>query len=145
MRNPISVGILAGLAVNLLEVELPSLLETPVAMVGVMAIPLMLMAFGVSLRLDALPGKGPHAFELWSIQAIKIVLMPAVAYLVGLAFGLDRPQLFAVCVIAALPTAQNVFVISARYNVREILARDAVFWSTILKVPTIVLISALLG
>ena len=110
-----------------------------------MAIPMLLMAFGVSLWLSPLPGKGPHSFELWVTMAIKLLLMPLAAIGIGMLFGLARHELFAVAVIAALPTAQNVFVISARYRVREMLARDAVFWSTILTVPTIVAISALLG
>ncbi|WP_040160934.1 AEC family transporter [Nigerium massiliense] len=144
-RNPITVGILAGLAVNLLHVPVPPVLATPVAMVGGMAVPLMLIAFGVSLRLEPLPGKGPHVVELWIIEAIKIIVMPAVAIAAGVAFGLPRDQLYAVAVIAALPTAQNVYVISQRYRVRERLARDAVFWSTLLTTPTIVALSAVLG
>lgn len=144
-RNPITAGILAGLAVNLLHLQLPEMVASGVSMVGQMAIPMMLMAFGVSLRLSPLPGKGPHSFELWVTMAIKLLLMPLAAIGIGMLFGLARHELFAVAVIAALPTAQNVFVISARYRVREMLARDAVFWSTILTVPTIVAISALLG
>lgn len=144
-RNPITVGILLGLAVNLLDLSLPGWLMGSLELVGGMAIPMMLVAFGVSLRLDPLPGRGPHVRELWVIQLIKVVLMPAVACGLALAAGLPQGDVFAVTVIAALPTAQNVYVISSRYAVRERLARDSVFWSTILSVPSIVAISALLG
>ncbi len=145
-KNPITVGILAGLAVRLLGVEVPSLLMTPISMVGGMAVPLMLLSFGASLRLDPRPGKGPHVVELWVIQAIKILLHPLIAFTIGwLAFGLGRYDLLAVTVIAALPAAQNVFVIATRYGVQEALARDGVFWSTFLSMGSIFVIAALLA
>jgi malonate transporter and related proteins len=48
-------------------------------------------------------------------------------------------------VIAALPAAQNIYVIASRYDVGELLARDSIFTSTMLSVPTITLIAAPLG
>lgn len=144
-RNPITVGILLGLAVNLSGVRLPDWLGSGISMVGGMAVPMMLIAFGISLRLDPLPGAGPHAREVWTLQLLKIVVMPALAIGAGALLGLDRYELFAVGVIAALPTAQNIFVISSRYHVAMPVARDCVFWSTILTVPAIVGLSVVLG
>ena len=46
---------------------------------------------------------------------------------------------------AALPAAQNIYVIASRYEVGELLARDSIFISTMLSVPTITLIAGLLG
>lgn len=145
VRNPITVGILLGLAVNVLGLEVPEVLWTPTAMVGGMAVPLMLLAFGASLRLDPLPGAGPHVRELWVVQAIKVVLHPLVAWALGrYAFGLAPADVFAVTIIAALPTAQNVFVIASRYGVRTRLARDAVFWSTLLTIVSITAVATVL-
>ncbi|SMO43222.1 AEC family transporter [Propioniciclava tarda] len=145
LRNPITVGILAGLLVNLTQPPLPSWLLDAVAMVGATAVPLMLIAFGISLRLDPLPGRGAHAGEVWAIQAIKLIVMPAVAWGVGRLLGLPPAGLMAVTVIAALPSAQNIFVIASRYRVALPVARDALFWSTILTVPVITAISAWLS
>lgn len=60
-------------------------------------------------------------------------------------FGLSGHELLAVTVIAALPSAQNIYVIAARYEVGELLARDSIFTSTLLSVPVITLIAGLLG
>nr|NLI51241.1 AEC family transporter [Propionibacterium sp.] len=144
-RNPITAGILLGLVVNLAHLKLPEWLAGGIGMVGGMAVPMMLIAFGVSLRLDPLPGAGPHASEVWTLQALKILVMPALAIGSGALLGLGRPELFAVGVIAALPTAQNIFVISSRYHESMPVARDCVFWSTILTVPAILALSVLLG
>ena len=48
-------------------------------------------------------------------------------------------------VIGGLPAAQNIFVIASRYEVATLLARDAIFASTMLAVPGITLIAALLS
>ena len=137
-RNPITLGTLAGLAVNLLGWTVPPLLLQPLGMVAGLAVPCMLIAFGVSLRLDPRPGIGPHARELVLVSIVKVVLHPALALGIGALLGLSVPQLLAVTVLAALPTAQNVYLISGRYQVQHRLARDAVFVSTLASVPVII-------
>lgn len=139
VRNPITVGTLAGLAINALHVEVPDGVWTPIDMVGAMAVPAMLIAFGISLRLDPLPGRGPHARELALVTPIKVLVHPAIAFALGAwMFHLGTSELLAVTVIAALPTAQNIYLISSRYHVRTLLARDAIFVSTLASVPVIV-------
>ena len=146
LRNPLTVGILLGVAANLTGVTVPGALATPIAMVGDMMVPLMILAFGASLRLNPLPGKGPHRTEAWVIQVIKIVVHPLAAYLLARhALGLAPHDVYAVTVIAALPCAQNVFTIANRYGTAELLARDSVFWSTLFTVPSILAITALVG
>lgn len=145
LRNPITTAVLIAVVVNLAGVRMPELLMAPIDMVGAMAVPAMLLAFGVSLRLDPLPGRGGHAREVGLIQLAKIVVHPLVAWGLGVCFGLSRPELLAVTVIAALPTAQNIYVIASRYDVGEMLARDAIFVSTMLSVPAITLAAGLLG
>lgn len=144
-RNPITIGILAGLVVNLLGVEVPSVVMQPIDMIAGIALPLMLLAFGVSLRLDPLPGKGPHRAPMWIAVALKVVVHPFAAWAIGTAMGLAGTDLYAVVILGALPTAQNVYVTASRYAQGELLARDSVFWSTILSVASLLVIAALLG
>ncbi len=47
-------------------------------------------------------------------------------------------------VLSALPTAQNIFVHATRYDRGVVLARDAIFLTTVLSVPVIFVITALL-
>lgn len=145
VRNPITVGILAGLATNLAGVQLPAPLMRPVDMIGAISVPLMLLAFGVSLRLDPMPGRGGNQPETWSVVALKTVVHPLVAWALGTLFGLSGHELYAVTVLGALPAAQNVHVIATRHRQSELMARDAVFWSTILSVGTLLTIAALLA
>lgn len=139
LRNPITVGTVAGLVVNLLHVEVPGVVWQPIEMVGQVTVPAMLIAFGISLRLDPLPGRGPDVGELALVAPIKVLLHPALALALGAGvFHLRPGDLLAVTVIAALPTAQNIYLIASRYHVRTLLARDAIFVSTLASIPVIV-------
>jgi predicted permease len=48
-----------------------------------------------------------------------------------------------VTVLAALPTAQNVFLYGQRFATGLVLARDAIFLSTVLCAPALLLIAVL--
>ncbi len=73
-------------------------------------------------------------------------MQPIAAYLIGAyAVGLVGHDLLAVTVIAALPTAQNVFTLAMRYERGVILARDTIFVATLLSVPVILGITWLLA
>lgn len=146
LRNPLAVGSLVGLALALTHVTLPLAVAAPLNLVAGMAVPSMLLAYGVSLRLGPRPGAGEPAAQVGALVVLKLVLQPVTAYLVGAYLvGLVGHDLLAVTVIAALPTAQNVFLFATRYQRGVVLARDAIFLSTILSVPAIVLITWLLS
>lgn len=146
LTNPLTVGSLVGLALAMTGTSLPTLIYDPLVLVGGMAVPAMLLAYGVSLRFGPLPGTGASAVEIACITALKVVVQPVAAYLVArFALGLDDAALFAVTVLAALPTAQNIFVHATRYDRGVVVARDAIFLTTALSVPALLVISALLA
>ncbi len=146
VRNPITIGSLIGLALAATGVDLPAAVQDPLALLGGMAVPAMLLAYGVSLRLGPLPGRGVPAADLAITVALKMVVQPLAAYAVGrVALGLEGDALLAVTVLSALPTAQNVFIIASRYDRAVLLARDAILLSTLASVPVIVAITALVA
>jgi len=144
-RNPITVAVAVGVLLRVTNLQLPDVLGSAVDSVGKMAVPLMLLAFGVSLRVDPMPGKGSPAAELWVVQGIKLLLQPVGAYaLATWVFHLDAHSVLAVTVLASLPAATVVHIIATRYRSAEQLARDSVLWSTILCVPVVIAVSGLL-
>ncbi len=146
LRTPLTVGSLLGLTLSLTDVRLPRLVDEPLGLVGAMAVPAMLIAYGVSLRLGPRPGSGGSAPVLALIVTLKLVVQPVVAYTVGrFALGMDGAPLLAVTVLAALPAAQNIFVIAVRYDRSTVLARDAVFATTVLSVPAVAVAAAVVG
>lgn len=144
--NPLTVGTMIGLALAVTGRTLPAAIEDPLELIGGMAVPAMLLAYGVSLRLGPRPGHGTSVAEIGYITVLKVVVQPACAYLIArFAFGLGDTSLLAVTVIAALPSAQNIFVHATRYGRAEVVARDSIFLTTVLSVPTLFVIAALLA
>ena len=143
--NPLTVGSLVGLLLAVTGADLPGAVEDPLVLIGGMAVPSMLLAYGVSLRLGPRPGHGTSTAEIGYITVLKLVVQPVAAYVAGRALlHLDDRALFAVTVLAALPTAQNIFVHATRYGRAEVLARDSIFVTTLLSVPAIAAVAALL-
>lgn len=146
LRNPLAVGSLLGLALALTGIKLPMIINAPLTLIGGMAVPSMLLVFGISLRLGPRPGAGEPPIQIGTLVLIKLIVQPIVAYLVGAyVVGLTGHNLLAVTVIAALPTAQNVFTFAMRYDRGVILARDTIFVATLLSVPVILVITWLLA
>jgi predicted permease len=145
-RNPLAVGSLIGLLLALTGIKLPVFLSAPLTLVGGIAVPSMLLAYGISLRLGPPPGAGEPTIQIATLATLKLVVQPIVAYLIGAyAVGLAGHNLLAVTVIAALPTAQNIFTFALRYDRGVILARDMIFVTTLLSVPVILIITWLLA
>lgn len=139
--NPITAGALLGLLLSVTGTALPALIMAPVSMVANLAVPAMLLAFGVSLRLGQRPGRAIG--RVVTLALLKIVAMPFAALLIGVAMGLGGHELFSVVVMAALPTAQNIFTYSLRYDRAVYLTRDTIFVTTMATVPAILLVTVL--
>lgn len=145
-RNPLVLGSLGGLIVALAGWEIPPLVHEPLQLVANAAVPIILISFGMSLHGQrVLTTRGTRRDALVA-TALKLVIMPAAAYLLGrFAFGLEGHALYVVVVLAALPTAQNVFNYAQRYGVGYVLTRDAVFLTTVGCVPVLFAAALLLG
>lgn len=146
VTNPLTIASFAGLLLATTDKALPHLVQAPLELVGGMAVPAMLIAYGVALRLGPLPGRGVTPRALATVTSLKMVVQPVAAYVVGrFGVGLEGHDLFAVTLLSALPTAQNVFVVAMRYDRAVLLARDAIFVSTLASAPVAVGIAALLA
>jgi predicted permease len=144
--NPIIIGSLLGVLVSVSGLELPAIVIDPVQLIGQAAVPLMLIAYGLSLHGQRMFEPGTGLRDVLFASVLKLFAMPAIAWAVGaFVFGLEGRELYAVTVLAALPTAQNVFNFAQRYETAEIVARDTVFLTTVGSVPVLFGISLLLG
>lgn len=145
VRNPLLIASILGLALALSGLELPEPVMAPFELVGAGAVPVLLLTFGMSLHGSRVLAPGTARRDVILASAIKLVVMPLVAWLAGrFLFGLDGHALFVVVVLAGLPAAQNVFNYAQRYGRGVVLARDVVLITTVLSIPVLVLVAALL-
>ena len=82
---------------------------------------------------------------MWLATGLKTLGAPALAYTLGRAAGLAGDALLAPVVVAALPSAQNVFVYAMRYGRAVALAREVILLTTITSVVVVVVLTAVLG
>ncbi|GAA4399969.1 AEC family transporter [Fodinibacter luteus] len=144
--NPLTIGTLVGLLLSVTGWQLPPIVADPVELIGAMAVPGMLLAYGIALRLGPGFGGVVPAAELALTSSLKLAVQPLVAYAVAHhALGLTGHPLLAVVVCSSLPTAQNIFVHATRYDRSTTLARDTILVTTIGAVPIITLVVWLLG
>lgn len=144
LTNPIIVGTLAGLVLAALPWELPDVVYGPFELVGATAAPLALLTFGMSLAVPAADRERAPRTDLTLAVVLRSVVHPAFAALVATAFGLDGEARLAVVAMAALPTAQNVLVYAIQYGRGQALARDAGLVTTLLALPVLLVVTALL-
>lgn len=146
LRNPMLIASALGALVSALEIELPDPVLAPLEILGGAAVPLMLLAFGISLRGERPLQPGSGRKEVALAVLLKSLIMPVVAFaLARFAFGLDEQLVYACTVMAALPSAQNMYQYALRYDRATLITRDIVLLTTFGSLPVMLLIAWLLG
>jgi len=147
VRNPVLIGTAAGVLLAATGWQLPELVLEPIRLIGGAAVPSMLIAFGISLNGSRpLRADGGRRTDVVTASAFKLFLQPLLAWLLAhFVLGMDGDLLFAAVVLAALPTAQNVFVTAARYERGIVIAKDTVLLTTIMAVPAMMVLAWLLA
>lgn len=145
-RNPMIIATLLGAVMAALHVKLPEPVMAPLTLLGGAAVPVVLLAFGMSLRGSRMLGGAGHTAEILTATALKSAGMPLVAYLLGrFLFNLDQHMLLGVVLMAALPPAQNVFLFASRYGRGLAVARETILLSTAAAAPALILVVWLLA
>lgn len=145
-KNPMIVGSLAGLMCALFDLRLPQPLADPIDLIAGASIPAMLIAFGISLvGSKPLEASGGRRADTLVATAMKLVFQPVVAWVLAVwVFHLESESVFAAVIMAALPTAQNIFVTASRYERGIVLAKDTVLLTTIVAVPAMMVVPLIL-
>lgn len=151
LHQPLLIGSLLGILVSLLNARfgfsiVPNFIRDPISMIGDAAVPMILMAFGMSLHgTKPLQNKG-NIPAIFTVAALKNIVMPIIAFLLAyFVMGFRGTVLYGCVVLAALPTGQNVYNYAARYNVGMTFARDGILISTMTSPIFIAIIAALLS
>jgi malonate transporter len=144
-RNPMIIASFIGVALSWTGLEPPDVLWEPLLLLGGAAVPLVLLAFGMSLRGSSPLTNRAHRADVITATVLKSIIMPVIAYCTAaLVFRLDDELVFGAVLMAALPTAQNVFMFASRYDQGVTTARDVVLLSSAGAVPVLLMVAAIL-
>lgn len=146
IRNPLIIASALGTLIAVTGVELPELVFEPFRLIGAAAVPVVLIGFGMSLSRSRILEAGSGRRDVILASTLKLIVMPLAAFVLArFVFGMTGHELFAIVVLAALPSAQNVFNYAERYDRGVVIARDTVFITTVLCVPVLLVVALLLA
>ena len=146
IANPVTIATFVGAVFAGLNIHLPEVIHIPIDMLGQASIPLLLMAFGMSLFGQRPLAEKSLRGEVLLASAFKMIFMPLVAWVfAAFVFGLQGTSLLGVVIMAALPTAQNVLLFSQQFRLETAVPREVILSSTLLAIPVTLLITFFLG
>lgn len=127
--NPFVAAIAGGVFLSAIEFAPPPVVDSFLRTLGAAAVPTALFAIGASLHGRSISSDG---VRMSSLVALKLVAHPLAILAVGIWLMDLEPWLVAAGVLlAALPTANNVFLIAMRNNVHPEVVSGAIVASTI--------------
>lgn len=135
LRNPIVVGLAAGLLFNMLSLPLPRPIGRTLELIRASAVPAALFVTGASLSEYRVMG---HIGEAATIIVFKMVVHPlAVWFMATLVFDLPPLWTAVAVVTAALPTGINASVFARKYEAAVAPVVTATLLSTVLSIVTV--------
>jgi len=133
--HPFILATIAGILAAWYEVQLPGALDKLLMTLSNAAAPCALFAMGVTAALRPLKR---IPIELSWLVPIKLFVHPLLIYLlVSRIPGVDTLWVHSAVLLAALPSATNVFVLAQQYEVWEERASSAVVLSTLFSIVTV--------
>ncbi len=114
MANPLMVGIIAGLLMNLSSIELFAQLEQALEMIRTTAIPVALIGIGIALNRYKISSAIP---ETMMVTVLALGFHPAIAFLLShYVFELEAIYVQAAVLLAAMPPGMNIYIFANLYN-----------------------------
>ncbi|MFC7237566.1 AEC family transporter [Saliphagus sp. GCM10025317] len=142
LKNPVLLALVAGMVVGSVGLSVPGPFVTSLDVLATLALPLALVCVGASLEFD-LPELDPVATG--AVTAMKVAVMPAVAWAIFSALAVDDATFTAAVVMLAMPTAVSTYVFSSELGGDERFASLNVFVTTVASVLTLFVVIALVS
>jgi len=111
LRNPLIIATVAGIVANLSGLALPAPADHFLEILAAASLPMGLLAVGAGLKVVALR-EATAITGFW--LAVKLLVLPVVAWFLGRALGLHGLYLTIAIAFAALPPASSAFILATR-------------------------------
>jgi len=139
-QNPFIWACALGLAANLIGLRLPTWIDDFIDALGRSSLALGLLVVGAGLQLKGV--LRPEAPAILAC-ALKLLVMPAMAISLGLAFGLSGANLAIVACCSSVPTASSAYVLARQMGGNAPLVAEILTLQTVIAVITMPIVIAL--
>lgn len=134
LSNPVLVALAAGIGATVFGVPVPGTVVDALAVPAELALPFALLCIGASLDTD-LPAA--HVEKTASVVALKVLWMPALAWLVYSSLPVGSTALATAVVMFGAPTAVSTYVYTTEMGGDAAFASLNVFTSTVVSIGTL--------
>jgi predicted permease len=134
LLNPLILATAGGIAFSLADLHLPQMFEKTLSLLSQASLPMGLIAVGAGLRIQ---GLHDHKGTLWYGVAVKLLVLPAIAWGLGSWFGLSDVYLHIAVLMAALPVSTVAYVLAKRMGAEGDTIAAQIMLSTLLAVVTL--------
>lgn len=133
-KNPIIIGILAGIPISLLQIELPVIPAKVIGSIASTATPIALLCVGAGFE-------GTRAFAKLRPTAVatfvKLILLPALFLPLAVALGFHGAEMVAVIVMLGSPTTVSAYIMAKNMGNDAELSSSIVVLTTLLSSITL--------
>jgi len=140
--NPVLIALIVGLGFSTAGLGVPGTVATGLGAVSELALPIALLCVGASL---SVVGSDVDLGLTGSVVAMKIGLMPAVAWVVFTFLAVDATAAAAVVVMLGMPSAVSTYVYATELGGDSQLASLNVFATTLASLGTVTVILSVMG
>lgn len=133
LKNPLIIAILSGTLFSLTGIPLPQMIDKPVSMLGTIAVPLALVALGMSLAAYKIKD---GLKESYAICLLKLIVQPLVIWGLAVMLGLPPLESKVVVLLGSMSVGINVYLMSQQFNALTGPAATGMLLSTIFSAVT---------
>lgn len=130
-KNPLIIGILLGVVVSQLGIEIPTVLDNTLKSFKSITVPLALLAIGATFNFDSCADNLKPSLMA---SSIKLVISPAIAVFIAYLLGFNSEDIVLVYVLFGVPSATVSYIMTAAMNGDRYLASNIIMITTILSV-----------
>ena len=142
LLNPLILATAGGIVFSLAGIPLPTMINSTLGLLSQASLPMGLIAVGAGLHLQGL-----HSEQgtLWYGVAVKLLVLPAIAWGLAVLFGLSGIYFHIAVLMAALPVSTVSYVLAKRMGGDGSTIAAQVMLSTLLAAFTLPLWLLLMG
>lgn len=133
LKNPLIIAILSGTLFSLTGIPLPQMIDKPVSMLGTIAVPLALVALGMSLAAYKVKD---GLRESYAICLLKLIVQPLVIWGLAVLLGLPPLESKVVVLLGSMSVGINVYLMSQQFNALTGPAATSMLLSTVFSAVT---------